>query len=264
MASPTRSTPPTINASNTMIASGHEVDLPIRAQPTRIGTDHVTLPSFSSGAFSGSKHLPPPFTTYGRCNKNQASNTSDGIVLDGCGEFMPQQTTTDPNDPSSLICDACGCHRSFHREHMIMHPMHNFVDYLFPLGRSCDTPSPTPVYSSYYPSLPFPHMFSAFNSNGLPPHQHLNNNNNNNPIDSPFNRNKDKRHRSKFSQEQKDKMLELARRVGWKIQKNNDEMVMIFCNEIRVSKSNFRVWMHNNKKKHVKGNNGVNGSPSSS
>ncbi|PWA49137.1 zinc-finger homeodomain-containing protein 11 [Artemisia annua] len=152
MASPTQSTPPTIIVSNTIRSSGYEVEPPIRAQPTQMGMSPVTFPFLTSGGLRGSHHLPPPFITYGRCNKNHASSTSTVIVLDGCGEFMPLHNVTDPNDPSFFICDACRCHRSFHREHLIMptvQPVHNFVDYPCPSGGSHDAPSPPiPVSSS--------------------------------------------------------------------------------------------------------------------
>ncbi|KAK7255789.1 hypothetical protein RIF29_29209 [Crotalaria pallida] len=43
-----------------------------------------------------------------------------------------------------------------------------------------------------------------------------------------------KRYRTKFSQEQKDKMLSFAEKVGWKIQKQ--EVVQQFCQEIGVKR----------------------------
>ncbi|PWA59076.1 ZF-HD homeobox protein [Artemisia annua] len=56
-----------------------------------------------------------------------------------------------------------------------------------------------------------------------------------------------KRFRTKFTQAQKDKMHEVASKVGWKMQKRDEEMINSFCNEIGVDRNVFKVWMHNNK-----------------
>ena len=56
-----------------------------------------------------------------------------------------------------------------------------------------------------------------------------------------------KRHRTKFSQEQKEKMLRFSEKLGWRMQKGDEELVQEFCNEVRVSRGVFKVWMHNNK-----------------
>ncbi|CAN4082602.1 unnamed protein product [Withania somnifera] len=46
---------------------------------------------------------------YVECQKNHAASVG-GHVVDGCGEYMPQSSTT-----GTLNCAACGCHRNFHR-----------------------------------------------------------------------------------------------------------------------------------------------------
>ncbi|PPD98657.1 hypothetical protein GOBAR_DD04321 [Gossypium barbadense] len=56
-----------------------------------------------------------------------------------------------------------------------------------------------------------------------------------------------KRFRTKFTQEQKEKMLALAERLGWRIQKQDEAIVQQFCNETGVKRHVFKVWMHNNK-----------------
>lgn len=56
-----------------------------------------------------------------------------------------------------------------------------------------------------------------------------------------------KRFRTRFTQEQKDKMLEFAERVGWRIQKQDEGAVEEFCGEIGVRRQVLKVWMHNNK-----------------
>lgn len=56
-----------------------------------------------------------------------------------------------------------------------------------------------------------------------------------------------KRFRTKFSQEQKEKMHLFSEKLGWRMQKGDDRMVQDFCNEVGVSRGVFKVWMHNNK-----------------
>lgn len=56
-----------------------------------------------------------------------------------------------------------------------------------------------------------------------------------------------KRFRTKFTQPQKDRMVELAEKLGWKIQKHDDQEVQQFCSEVGVKRKAFKVWMHNNK-----------------
>ncbi|XP_039015558.1 zinc-finger homeodomain protein 5-like [Hibiscus syriacus] len=59
-----------------------------------------------------------------------------------------------------------------------------------------------------------------------------------------------KRFRTKFTQEQKDKMSELAEKLGWRINKQDEDEVEKFCIEYGIKRQVFKVWMHN--KKNVK------------
>ncbi|KAI0522653.1 hypothetical protein KFK09_005038 [Dendrobium nobile] len=56
-----------------------------------------------------------------------------------------------------------------------------------------------------------------------------------------------KRFRTTFTVEQKEKMLGFAERVGWRLQKQHENAIDEFCNEIGVRQKVFKVWMHNNK-----------------
>ena len=56
-----------------------------------------------------------------------------------------------------------------------------------------------------------------------------------------------KRFRTKFTQEQKEKMLGFAERVGWRIQKHDEVAVQEFCDQAGVKRNVLKVWMHNNK-----------------
>ncbi|MDG2774680.1 hypothetical protein HKB01_05400, partial [Vibrio parahaemolyticus] len=57
-----------------------------------------------------------------------------------------------------------------------------------------------------------------------------------------------KRFRSKFTADQKEKMLGFAEKLGWKLQRKdlNDEIER-FCRSVGVSRQVFKVWMHNHK-----------------
>lgn len=57
-----------------------------------------------------------------------------------------------------------------------------------------------------------------------------------------------KRYRSKFTADQKEKMLEFAEKLGWKLQRKElDEEIERFCESVGVSRQVFKVWMHNHK-----------------
>ncbi|KAL9664655.1 hypothetical protein QQ045_020060 [Rhodiola kirilowii] len=67
-----------------------------------------------------------------------------------------------------------------------------------------------------------------------------NKNNNNSAI-------KRKRFRSKFSGEQKEKMRRFSEGLNWRIQRSDEKLVSDFCEDVGVSKTVLKVWMHNNK-----------------
>ncbi|KAL8475684.1 hypothetical protein ACS0TY_028374 [Phlomoides rotata] len=247
--------------------------------PTRIQPAKATV--FSNGVLK--RHAPlhlhhhhPVVVTYKECLKNHAA-TLGGHALDGCGEFMPSPTSN-PAEPTSLKCAACGCHRNFHRrepEDLPQLPPPNAAPALEyqphhrhhppppppPRGNSGSSPnnslSPPPISSSYYPSAP--HMLLALSHglSGAPPENTNSNNNNNTPISistainatsTPIlNSSSRKRFRTKFTLFQKDKMLEFAEKLGWKMQKRDEDSINDFCTEIGVDKGVFKVWMHNNK-----------------
>ncbi|XP_016480030.1 uncharacterized protein LOC107801256 isoform X1 [Nicotiana tabacum] len=54
---------------------------------------------------------------YMECLKNHAASMG-GHAIDGCGEFMP---SGGEGTPGALKCEACNCHRNFHRKKIINH-----------------------------------------------------------------------------------------------------------------------------------------------
>nr|GEV77998.1 hypothetical protein [Tanacetum cinerariifolium]GEV80622.1 hypothetical protein [Tanacetum cinerariifolium] len=212
-------------------------------------------PPFTNGVLKRHKPFnhhqlsPPIVVTYKECLKNHAA-TMGGHAVDGCGEFMPSPSSS-PSIPTSLKCAACGCHRNFHRrdhEHPPSPPpIQHLLEYqphhrhqppppppLTATTSPLNSPSPPPISSSYYPSSA-PHMLLALGSET----------NNHNHYSSPMSGKK--RFRTKFTQAQKEKMHEIASKVGWKMQKRDEDLINGFCNEIGVDRNVFKVWMHNNK-----------------
>uniref|UniRef100_A0A9I9DCH0 ZF-HD dimerization-type domain-containing protein n=1 Tax=Cucumis melo TaxID=3656 RepID=A0A9I9DCH0_CUCME len=237
---------------NQQTTSSPDHHLPFQYSLRRPRTDPPPPPPLNPDPAPAS----PPSTPvrYSQCLKNHAVKTG-GHVLDGCGEFMP---SGEDGTPDSFKCAACECHRSFHRRVLEEEDVTNNTSRLHILT------SAAPPYTSQF-------------NNG-------NNNNNQYPrrtrvapvmmtfggsTEAPAESSSDgaeasgrqqkKRSRTKFSGEQKGKMMELANKLGWKIQKDDEEEVLKFCNEIGVKRQNFKVWMHNNKQPPTNNNNNSSG-----
>ncbi|KAL2454577.1 Zinc-finger homeodomain protein 11 [Abeliophyllum distichum] len=188
---------------------------------------------------------------YKECLKNHAASLG-GHAVDGCGEFM-LSPTANPSEPTSLKCAACGCHRNFHRrEDPLPHHRHHPPPPL-PASRgnrsSPNSPSPPPISSSYYPSAPHMLLALSHGPSGPPPDSDAPISSNPTSTSAPLssNSNGKKRFRTRFTQEQKEGMLQFAERLGWKMQKKDEDVINEFCSEIGVDKGVFKVWMHNNK-----------------
>lgn len=227
------------------------MDLTTTTTTTSDPTENETPPhllsikskSFTNGStLNHLHHHPPPptVTIFKECLKNHAASLG-AHALDGCGEFMPSPTAT-PTDPTSLTCAACGCHRNFHRrESDNPAAATHFLEF----RRRRSSPSPPP--------LPYaPHMLLALRTAAAPEDHH---HHQQHAVATPAtptalkaeNSSGRKRFRTKFSQEQKDKMLSFAEKLGWKMQKSDEDLVEKFCNEIGIGKGVLKVWLHNNK-----------------
>ncbi|XP_030468083.1 zinc-finger homeodomain protein 9-like [Syzygium oleosum] len=269
---------PTNTSTNTASTKSPE---PETETPTRIQPPKPL--SFSNGVLKrhSPHHLCSPATAaaaaagpvaYKKCLKNHAASLG-GYALDGCGEFMPSPTAN-PSDPTSLKCAACGCHRNFHRrepddptptasaviEYQPHHrhhpppppPHHHHHPHHHHPPRSPNSASPPPISSSYYPSAP--HMLLALSTgisaapeNAAAPQGPQPSSAAAMVSPSGHHPGSRKRFRTKFSQHQKERMHEFAERVGWKMQKRDEELVREFCAEVGVDRNVFKVWMHNNK-----------------
>lgn len=229
--------------------------------------------SLTNGSLKPHHHLyrprlppPPPqqlpqqqqlVASYKECLKNHAA-TLGGLALDGCGEFMPRSGSTHLDPASSLTCDACGCHRNFHRR---VDSGTAFNDLALPPPVHW-TSSPSPDSTSPGPVSPHP---QSFYSSGAPhvllalstaPPGSLDQNRSQHLVISPGAANPlgRKRARTKFTSEQKQKMYGFAEKLGWKLLRGgtNEKAVAEFCSEVGVKRGVFKVWMHNNRHRKTK------------
>ncbi|XP_042043355.1 zinc-finger homeodomain protein 2-like isoform X1 [Salvia splendens] len=169
--------------------------------------------------------LPSP-VRYKECLKNQAVGIG-AHAIDGCGEFLSAD--------DSLKCAACGCHRNFHRRV-------GFGNLQQPLLLA----HPMGCRSSGYLQMRPPPKRAALalpsTSGGGHGDEMLED-----YYSRPGSSGAKKRFRTKFTAEQKERMLSLAERLDWKIQKQDEELVQQFCGEEGIKRHVLKVWMHNNK-----------------
>ncbi|XP_071925331.1 zinc-finger homeodomain protein 2-like isoform X1 [Coffea arabica] len=214
-----------------------------------------------NGGGGGSMATTSTTTSYRfrECLKNHAVAIG-GHAVDGCGEFM---AAGEEGTLESLKCAACNCHRNFHRKETE--------------GEGFHQPHPTPhhphhhhphhAHHQFSPAYPFrsPHP-SGYLHVTPPSHHH-----HQRPLPLPSTSREDedvsnpsssgggggggsggaggskKRFRTKFTPDQKEKMLAFAERLGWRIQKQDEALVQQFCAETNVKRHVLKVWMHNNK-----------------
>ncbi|MCE3215673.1 hypothetical protein HAX54_003171 [Datura stramonium] len=179
--------------------------------------------------------LSKPKPKYRECLKNHAVGIG-GYAVDGCGEFMPAGTgyavdgcgefmpAGEDGTVDALKCAACNCHRNFHRKETptTYHP--NYYR----------TTPPTPYFHHIMPrQLPLA-LPSTSGGGGYREDQELD-------MCSPNNNTLPKRRfRTRFSQEHKDKMLTLAKKLGWRIQRQDEGVVQQMCNEIGIKRHVFK------------------------
>ncbi|KAK7361420.1 hypothetical protein VNO77_03480 [Canavalia gladiata] len=185
---------------------------------------------------------------YKECLKNHAVGIG-GHALDGCCEFMAAgaEGTLD-----ALKCAACNCHRNFHRKETEASAVSVAGEpFLLPFPqRRHHQP---PHFAAYYrapagylhvrggATLALP---STSGAGGGPQSPREDQDDVSDPSGGGGSK---KRFRTKFTQEQKDKMLGFAERLGWRIQKHDESIVQEFCSETGIKRHVLKVWMHNNK-----------------
>ncbi|KAJ8771599.1 hypothetical protein K2173_026776 [Erythroxylum novogranatense] len=181
---------------------------------------------------------------YRECLKNHAVGIG-GHAVDGCGEFT---AAGDEGTLDALKCAACNCHRNFHRKVVdgaegLCHHQPQFSPYY-------RAPPPAGYFHhlAQLPSRPLalPALPGGGGGSGTSGGYFREEEDVSNPSSSGGDGSK-KRFRTKFTQEQRDKMLEFAESLGWRIQKHDEAAVEQFCAENGVKRHVLKVWMHNNK-----------------
>lgn len=194
-----------------------------------------------------------PQVRYRECQKNHAASMG-GHAVDGCGEFLPggKEGTLE-----ALQCAACSCHRNFHRREFVGG---DGVCTCGAAARSRISSGPFPLSQSLRPMSPIVretkgHLLPS--STDISPRAHMvaplaqyndEEDDDDEPPQNPRSGvSKKKRFRTKFTSEQKQKMMDFAELLGWKIVKQDEHVVQEFCNDVNVKRNVFKVWMHNNK-----------------
>ncbi|CAA2997927.1 zinc-finger homeodomain 2-like [Olea europaea subsp. europaea] len=206
-----------------------------------LGNSNSTRPTTKMPSHS-TEAIPQMKPRYKECLKNHAVGIG-GHSVDGCGEFMAAGAE---GSMEALICAACNCHRNFHRKEaaesqqqrllLAHHPQRHF-GYTSPTGYLHIAAAPQ-QQQPRVAALPLPFTSGG----GIGSRDELED-----YYSNPSSSAGKKRFRTKFTAEQKEKMLNLAERLGWKMQKEDEELVQQFCNEVGVKRQVLKVWMHNNK-----------------
>ncbi|KAK6925432.1 ZF-HD homeobox protein, Cys/His-rich dimerization domain [Dillenia turbinata] len=163
-----------------------------------------------------------PNDIYRECLRNHAASLGS-YATDGCGEF-----TLDDTSPGGLQCAACGCHRNFHRK----------VTYAAAIGGgiSCSSRGGREGEGAVGAM-----EMIEYGSGGGGRQQP-------DSGDMMVERSGMKRFRTKFTADQKEKMLAFAEKLGWKLQRKDlEDEIEKFCRSVGVSRQVFKVWMHNHK-----------------
>ncbi|XP_057470392.1 zinc-finger homeodomain protein 3-like [Actinidia eriantha] len=208
--------------------------------PTTISNGPTSLPTTTTAQEAQAQAQIMPYKKrifYRECLKNHAASMG-GNALDGCGEFMP---SGEEGTLEALLCSACNCHRNFHRKELEGEQNYNCDQFFHRVGRKVILGHPSNILAGpkafQAQQMVLPYNVGPMGSEsdeldgGGPPPQVV----------------VKKRVRTKFTQEQKEKMLGFAERVGWKMQKQEESEVQQFCQEIGIKRRILKVWMHNNK-----------------
>lgn len=176
---------------------------------------------------------------YRECLKNHAVGIG-GHAVDGCGEFM---AAGEEGTLEGLKCAACNCHRNFHRKEALEGVRGGMNVTTKPPSCAFHTHQFSPYYQYHHHMAQPPRL-------ALPSTSGEQDDLSSDPTmvgGGGTTSSGKKRFRTKFTQEQKDKMLELADKLGWRMQKHDETSVQQFCAETGVQRHVLKVWMHNNK-----------------
>ncbi|XP_076921212.1 zinc-finger homeodomain protein 2-like [Bidens hawaiensis] len=163
---------------------------------------------------------------YKECLKNHAVAIG-GQAVDGCGEFI---AAGDDGTLDALKCAACNCHRNFHRKEIDSGSVHRQQ----PLQHHFITTTPYYQHHQQQQQQHRPSGYLQMKPSPSPNHHHQHQQR---PLALPSTSREDleeisnpsssggggsgskKRFRTKFTAEQKDRMVAFSEALGWRIQK---------------------------------------------
>uniref|UniRef100_A0A0E0D5R9 ZF-HD dimerization-type domain-containing protein n=1 Tax=Oryza meridionalis TaxID=40149 RepID=A0A0E0D5R9_9ORYZ len=175
-----------------------------------------------------------PREVYRECMRNHAAKLGT-YANDGCCEYTP-----DDGHPAGLLCAACGCHRNFHRKDLLDGRAAAAAGGAGGAGVGVAPMLPAPGGGGPPGYMHMAAMGGAVGGGG-------------GGVDGSGGSGGRRRTRTKFTEEQKARMLRFAERLGWRMPKREpgrapgDDEVARFCREIGVNRQVFKVWMHNHK-----------------
>ncbi|XP_073128429.1 zinc-finger homeodomain protein 4-like [Henckelia pumila] len=187
---------------------------------------------------------------YKECMKNQAIAVG-GNATDGCGEFLADG---EEGTIQALSCSACHCHRNFHRKEIASENNIRYNEYNFNprigrkkvlfLGHHHDQ---NQEFLEHHAAAHEGTVLQIIPSRNLVRMAGRSESDEQEEEHGGCSGVVKKRFRTKFTQEQKEKMHDFAEKVGWKIHKVDESVVQSFCQQVGVKRRVLRVWMHNNK-----------------
>ncbi|KAI3988092.1 hypothetical protein MKX01_011881 [Papaver californicum] len=208
---------------------------------------------------------------YGECQRNHSAKLGMN-TRDGCGEYMADDTTQ-----RGLYCDACGCHRNFHKKIVVLVDNEDDDELLeYEATASVGGVAYEPQQQQQQQQQEQQHAATlgestrANISNALlvkdeqrhSEHQDIYATS---TANNTGNRNKQGRgtgsssygyRRSRFSHTQKEKLIRLGFSIGWRMPTKSspiehEEAIRKLCNEFGITRFVFKTWMNNQKKYHV-------------
>ncbi|KAJ7975300.1 Zinc-finger homeodomain protein [Quillaja saponaria] len=148
---------------------------------------------------------------YRECLRNHAASLGS-YATDGCGEF-----TIDDTSPACLQCVACGCHRNFHRKLTYPPTHHHHHHHHHPRGRDRGGGD-----GGHHLEMKSSDQLIDYGGGGSEGRQMM--------VESAAEQMSKKRFRSKFTADQREKMLAFAEKLGWKLQRKDlEDEIERFC-----------------------------------
>ncbi|KAG0493219.1 hypothetical protein HPP92_004213 [Vanilla planifolia] len=224
---------------------GNEGDIPIQLTNSYVESSRNFIQLDSFFPYSSLPAAPinmkkAALVRYKECLKNHAASIG-GNAVDGCGEFMPNG---EEGTIEAFKCSACHCHRNFHRKEVEGE------------SSSCEGFSVSVGQKGLLLQGTDPFGYNVGWSSRIQRHSFMRRTESEDMqgFDGSTERPPmgKKRFRTRFTSEQKEKMLCFAEKIGWKLPRQEESVVQQLCQEIGVKRRVLRVWMHNNKQSFAK------------